>query len=305
MLANRLAEGFPHLGIGKRILQRRVGDTNPARRHIDPPQFKPRRGMAKPLALLAADQAIRRHRVILEHQLAGIDALVADLLQLSPDPEAVAFLGEEHRHAAMARLGVGVGLDQQREARTLDAVRDPCLGAVDHVAVAAFHRAGADRLQIGAAIGFCKRQPTAHLAAGEFGQEVFFLVLGAEALNRRGHDQVRIENPGERHPDLGDHRDDPRIGRRRQPETAEFRRDGGAEQPQRLHLLDHLGGIDVVVLERHHVRLDVALEPLLDTVEDQPFVGLGDRLGHCPASCAAAILSSTPWPRLGTRTWRL
>ena len=94
------------------------------------------------------------------------------------------------------------------------------------------------------------------------------LLLGADPLDARRHDQVRVEDAGERHPHFRDALHDPGVGGRRQAEAAVVRRDGGAEQAERLHLLDHLVRIDVVVLERMHVRTHVALQPSADGVED-------------------------------------
>ena len=48
--------------------------------------------------------------------------LIAEFLQLAADLEAIAFFGDEQAHAFVARLGVGICLDQQREALAVDAV---------------------------------------------------------------------------------------------------------------------------------------------------------------------------------------
>src|SRR3546814_3031637 len=79
---------------------------------------------------------LRRHVAVLEDQLRRIDALVAQLLQLLRRAEAVALLDQEEADALVPRPGLGIGLDHDAEALTLDAVRDPGLGAVDRVAVA-------------------------------------------------------------------------------------------------------------------------------------------------------------------------
>src|SRR5207237_8207986 len=126
-------------------------------------------GLLKPAAFLA-DDVLRAHAVVLEHQLGGVDALVAELLEAAARGEARAFLAEEERHAAMARLGVRVGLGEDREARALDAVRDPGLGAVQHVGVSLAARARADRLQIGAGVRLGERQAAADFAGCELWQ---------------------------------------------------------------------------------------------------------------------------------------
>src|SRR5688572_14281235 len=79
---------------------------------------------------------------------------------------------------------------------------------------------------------------------------------------------MRIEDAGQRHPHLRAARHDLRIQRGGQPQPAVSGADGGAEEAELLHLLDHLRRPDVVVLELHHVRRDTAFEPAVDRVED-------------------------------------
>ena len=195
--------------------------------------------MMKAVALLAADQVVRGHAKILEHELAGIDPLVAELLEPPGDAKARPLLDHEQRHAAVARLGLRVGLDQQGQARALDAVGDPALGAVDDVVVAIAHGTRTDRLQVGAAVGLGEREAAAQLARGKARQEAALLGFGAEALHGGRHHQVRAEDAGERHPDLGHARDHAGVGQRRHAEAAVFGRDRSTEQAELLHLLDH------------------------------------------------------------------
>ena len=136
------------------------------------------------MPFLAADQPVGRNAIILEHQLGGVDALVAELFELAADREARPLFGEEQAHAVVARLGIGIGLDQQREALAVDAVGDPGLGAVDDVAVAASPRRRADRLQIGAAIGLGQREAAAQFAGREARQEVLLLRFACRSARR-------------------------------------------------------------------------------------------------------------------------
>ena len=57
----------------------------------------------------------------------------------------------------MARLGVRIGLYQQRKAIAVVGIGDPGLRAIDDVIVAIALGDGADRLQIGATIGLGQR----------------------------------------------------------------------------------------------------------------------------------------------------
>src|ERR1700724_3834661 len=51
-----------------------------------------------------------------------------------------------------------------------------------------------------------------------------------------------------------------------------LRADRRAEQAERLHALDDVRRVDVVMLERMDVRLDLAVEKPPDAVEDQLFL---------------------------------
>ena len=83
--------------------------------------------------------------------------------------------------------------------------------------IAVAPRRHADRLQVGAAIRLGQRQPAAQLAGRESRQELALLRLGAVALDDRRHDQVRVEDAGERHPDARDALDDLGVGRAGSP----------------------------------------------------------------------------------------
>ena len=311
MLRDRFAEGPAHLRVAERVLERGIGEADAAGRDVDPAELEPGHDLDKAVALRAADQATLRHAVVLEEQLGGIAAVVAELLQPAADPEARPLLGEEQRHAAMARRGVGIGLDQERKAGAFDRVGDPGLGAIDHVLVAGADGAGADRLQVGAAVRLGQRQAAAQLATGKARQEMPLLRLGAEALDQGRHDQVRIEGARQRDPGLRDQRDHAGIGRGRHAEAAVARRDGRAEQAERLHLLDHRSRVDVVVLELQHLRADVALQPLVERIQDLLVVPLGQsapgafgrRRGHHPALKARPTARPRSCPRSRARAW--
>ena len=176
VLGDRLAEGLAHLGIFGRELQRAFRHPDAARGHVDAPELQSAGRLIEALAFDAADQVLLRHAIVLEHQLAGIDRLVAELFQLAADGEALLLGRDEQAHALVARLRLGIGLHQQREAAPLDAVGDPRLGAVDDVAVAVAPGRRADALQVRAGVGLRQRQPAAHLAGCELAQPRLLLV---------------------------------------------------------------------------------------------------------------------------------
>ena len=112
MLGDGDAEGLPELRILYALIQRRLGDTNAARGDVDAAQFQPAEGMFQPLPFHAADQAVGRDAVIVEHKFRAVDALVAKLFELPADRESGAFFRDEQGHATMARFGARVGFDQ-------------------------------------------------------------------------------------------------------------------------------------------------------------------------------------------------
>ena len=236
--------------------------------------------MLQALALHPANELVGIDAIVLERELGRVDPAIAELLQLAADAEALALFGEEQAHALVAGLGVGVGLDQKSEAGAVDAVGDPGLGTVNHIGIVAFAACrGADRLQVGAAVRLGECEPAPELAGGEAGQVVVALLVGAEALNGGGHDEVRVDKAAHRHPGVGEALDHFGVRSDRQAEAAILFGDGGAEEPHLLHLLDDVFRVDVVVLERGDVGADIAVQESLDSVEDQRFLfcvhGLG------------------------------
>ncbi len=98
--------------------------------------------------------------------------------------------------------------------------------------------------------GSVRARPPRSSPVAKRGRYAALLLLGADALHAGRHDQVRVEDAGERHPHLRDLLHDAwrRWWRRARARRSSVR-DGGAEQPQRLHLLHHLGRVDVGVLQ--------------------------------------------------------
>ena len=212
MLADRLAEGLADLGVFARKLERAFGNADAARGDIDASEFEPARRLEEALAFDAADQMIGRNAIILENQLRGIDRLVAELRQFAADRKALHLRRDEQAHAVVARLGVGIGLDQHREARAFGAVGDPRLGAVDDVMIAVAPRGHADALQVGAGVRLGQGETAANLAGGKLRQPARLLLRRAEFLDRKRQHQMRIDDAGDRHPDRRDAHDDLGVG---------------------------------------------------------------------------------------------
>ena len=126
--------------------QRPFGDADAARRDVDASELEPAGRLVEASPFRLADEVIGRNAIILEDQLGGIDCLVAELLQLAAHPQAGLLRSDEQAHAFVARLGLGIGLHQEREAGAFHAVGDPGLGAVDHIVVGLAARRHAERL---------------------------------------------------------------------------------------------------------------------------------------------------------------
>src|SRR5438309_1772943 len=191
------------------LLERRLGDADGARRDVDAPRLEPAHDLAKAAALDAADEVGGRTGEVLEQQLRGVHALVAELADRLHDGETGrALLDDEARHAAVPRLRAGIGDGEQREGVALAPVGHEHLRAGDEVLVAATHRPRPDRLHVGARVGLGEAERAARLAGGEARQEVAPLLLGAVLEHdQRGH-RVAVDHAGQRHPaaaDLLDH----------------------------------------------------------------------------------------------------
>jgi hypothetical protein len=92
----------------------------------------------------ATEDVLLRHLAVLEHQLAGVGATHAELVELLRGRESGhALLDDERGHAARPRVGIGLGVHHQRVG--VGTVGDPHLVAVEHVARLA-HRQRADVL---------------------------------------------------------------------------------------------------------------------------------------------------------------
>ena len=167
------------------------------------------------------------------------------------------------------RLRAWVSLHQHRQNLPFDAVGDPGLGAVDNIVIALAAGVGADRLQVGAAVRLGERDAAAQLAARETRQIAALLLRGAEALHRRRHDEMRIEKSRNRHPHRRHALDYLRVGHRRNPDAAVLGGDGGAEQPERLELLDDRGRVGVGGFQRMHHRAHIALQEPVHALQDE------------------------------------
>ena len=152
--------------------------------------------LREPLSRFEADEIGGRHRDVVERDLRGVDECMPSFSSRRETRHArQRRVDDEQRHAVVARVGIGLG-DEREEVRTR-AVGDEHLAAVDAPDVAVARRAGADRGDVRAGVGFGDRD-RADLRARDRGpQPALALVVGAE-LGERGRGHVRLHRDGHR-----------------------------------------------------------------------------------------------------------
>jgi hypothetical protein len=88
VLADRLAERLPLLAVADRILEGRARDADRARRDVDAADLEPGQRDLEAAALLAADERVGGQAVVLERDLARLDAAIAELVEVAADRQA-------------------------------------------------------------------------------------------------------------------------------------------------------------------------------------------------------------------------
>ena len=123
------------------------------------------------------EHVIDRHFAVGEHELAGIGAAHAELVELLPGGKAGKTVFDDERgDAARAGGAVGLGVDDERIGERT--VGDPHFRAVEDIAVALALGAGAHRHHVGAGIRLRHRQRPDMLAGNEL-RQIALLLLGA------------------------------------------------------------------------------------------------------------------------------
>ena len=91
----------------------------------------------------------------------------------------------------------------------------------------------------------------------------------AGTLYGSGHDQMRIKNTGDRHPDPADPFHDAGVGRGCQPKSAPFFTNGGAEQTEFRHFANNVLRPDIKGFQLMGIGSDVADKEALDGIQNQ------------------------------------
>jgi hypothetical protein len=241
---DRLTERRPLPRVPQRRLVRRLGDADRARRDVDPADLQAVQDLLQAAALLAAEQVDRRDADLVEDQLAGLRALVAELGQVPADREAGRVRVDEQDRHAFVRLGrIFGGLDQHGQDAGHPGVRDPRLGPADHVVVAVFDRGGHDALQVGPGARLGERDARAELAGGHLRQVPFLLLVGATAGDQPAGHRVRAEQARRAQPRARDLLEGEGVGDAVGAEAAVLFGDVEAEEAQFPELAHDLRGI--------------------------------------------------------------
>ena len=225
--------------------------VEPAHEHVDA------------LALLG-EHVFLRHRAVLEHELAGVRAAHAELVELLRGRESLhALFDQERGDAARPGAQVGLGVDDERVG--VGAVGDPHLGAVENVA-ALGARSARRRIETTSEPDPGSLIASAPTCSPETRLGKIFPLLRLAAVAPDLVDAevgVRAVRQADRRRGAADllHRDDVRQVTHRG--AAVFLLDGDAEQADVAHLAPQVRREDVVAVDLRRARRDLAVGELL------------------------------------------
>ncbi len=185
---------------------------------------------------------------ILEHHVADVRALLAHLAFGFADGDALQVRRHEEGGDAPCPFVRRIGARHQREDRRLVRVGDEALRAVDDVVFIAFaHGGGAHRRRVGARARFGEAEACDRLAAREFGQPLFLLIVAAEHDDALAADaDIGADDRAERGRGLAQFEADQDLLFHGEAEAAVFGRDRNAEEAELAHLGHHVVGDEVV-----------------------------------------------------------
>ena len=154
------------LRVADRLFECRARDAQPPRGDVDALGFEPRHHVLEAFALAPADEVLRRHAEVLKQQLAGFQALVAELVYVAAHREPrLSFLCDKSAHPRVCGLCVFVSLRQYQQDFAAPPVGDPHLRAVYQIVVAAPGRGRPYGLQVSARVRLRQTDGPALIAA--------------------------------------------------------------------------------------------------------------------------------------------
>ena len=279
MLRDGLAEGLTLLGIADGRVESGLRHAHGSRRYVDAPGFQAAHHLPEADALRLAYQVVGGNGVVVEVQLHGVQAAVAQLVQITAHLEPGTRFAPLHHEGAqppVARLHFPVGAGQQAEHIAVAPVGDEHLGAVDDIFLAVLRGRGLQVSHVGAAARLRQRQPAPLLAGGQVGQEPLLLLLGAVVGQRIGQDVMGADSSAETHQPHAQFLEDAGEGGIVQPQPAILLRHGDAEQPQLLHLVNEVMRHPVLPVQLGGHRLHLAPHEIAHQ---------GHNLGTCLCGC--------------------
>jgi predicted amidohydrolase len=117
VLPYRHAEGLPVLRIPQRVVERRAGHAQSAGRHLNAPGLQALHHLREPATRNAAEHSAGGRAVVIEDQLARLDALVTQLGQVPGDGQSGTVLDQQHGDPRVPGLGGRIRLAQQGDQR--------------------------------------------------------------------------------------------------------------------------------------------------------------------------------------------
>ena len=185
---------------------------------------------------MASNQVVGGDSDIVEYQLDGVEAAIAELVDVLADGEAVSgLLHDEATDSPVARLCVKIGLREDGDGVSALAVGDEHLTPVQDVLLAVARSGGLDVLDVAAGLGLGQAERAADVAVRHGGQQAFLLLFGAEITDDGRHDVMRSDDSGDAHPALAELLEDHRHRGVVEAEAAVVFGYGYAEQTQFAH----------------------------------------------------------------------
>jgi hypothetical protein len=260
-----------------RVVERGLRDAHAARGHVDTADFERAHDVLEAPAFAAAEHLRGRYAAVVEGQLGGFNALIAELFETPARRETRrARVDEEGGDALVPGVGGDVGLGHREVDAGAVAVRHPHLLAVDDVIVAVAFRCGLDCLGIGTGVRFRDGQGAPDFRLDQLRQVLLLLRLGAVLANRIADEDVRVDDAGEAHPAACQLHADTRIAFEREVETAIRLRDLDPEEAHVRHTLEKGFRELIGVFEFARDGLDFAVHPDANVVDDLLGEGVGD-----------------------------
>ena len=129
--------------------------------------------------------------------------------------------------------------------------------------------------------GLGHRERAAHLAGGHLRQQPRLLLGRAVLRDQVRHDEVGVDDAGDRHPAAGELLHHQRVGQQRLAQPAVLLGDGEPEQAHLAHAVDDVGRVLVGVLQPLRVRDDLLVDEGAHGGEDVALhLGQTGRLGE-------------------------